>query len=355
MLILNLLFVLLSATFGHATAPPKAVIDLGSGSVKMVAPALGADESLEFALEAGKDIEGSIPQEMINTLITRLRQLRGTAFERARKLGFKEIELTVVATHALRTATNREDVLRQLRAKGFSVSVLTQEDEGRLARRAVAEKAQSLCKDQNFWVWDVGGGSTQLAGPDQKVIPLRLGAEKAKTEVLRNLNRSGRPPESCSWEGPATPNPVPRDQLAPLLEHLRTKWQALPWAKDQAHQCWIGVGGVHHRAILGRLQQHWPKLQNCACAGKMPCAAPENRYRRQDVQCLVEYLSDRNDCDPEIKGPFSEMAVTNPLMILTAMQLMSLEQVHVIKANMGHALVSDPKVKSQRFSVPQKP
>ena len=68
--------------------------------------------------------------------------------------------ISIFATHALRDASNKEEVLKEIRNKiGLEVKVLTPEAEGQLYFQAAVA---SLPAKQNFVVVDMGGGSCQV-------------------------------------------------------------------------------------------------------------------------------------------------------------------------------------------------
>jgi len=94
----------------------------------------------------------------------------------ARGLGASEIH--VVATSAVREATNRAELLARLRAAtGLEASVVSGEEEARLTLQGVAAGLPQL--GGSFVLFDIGGGSTELvlaeAGRLGAAVSVRLG------------------------------------------------------------------------------------------------------------------------------------------------------------------------------------
>ncbi|HEV8533054.1 MAG TPA: Ppx/GppA phosphatase family protein [Methylomirabilota bacterium] len=96
--------------------------------------------------------------------------------ERARALGAEEIR--IVATSAVRDASNRDDLLAAVRAAcGCSVEVISGEDEARLTLLGVSAGLPAL--GGSFLLFDIGGGSTEFVLAESArpavMVSLRLG------------------------------------------------------------------------------------------------------------------------------------------------------------------------------------
>jgi exopolyphosphatase/guanosine-5'-triphosphate,3'-diphosphate pyrophosphatase len=96
--------------------------------------------------------------------------------ERARALGAAEIR--IVATSAVREASNRDDFVAAVRETcGRSVEVISGEDEARLTLLGVSAGLPAL--RGSFLLFDIGGGSTEFvlaeAGRPAGLVSLRLG------------------------------------------------------------------------------------------------------------------------------------------------------------------------------------
>ncbi|HMN68371.1 MAG TPA: hypothetical protein PKC28_07515, partial [Bdellovibrionales bacterium] len=123
----------------------RAVIDLGSGSTKLtvaevelcakrepnLVKILEDSRSEAIALEAGKNPNGDIPDELQIQTVHAITKLKDEAREIATAAGLSRLELAIAGTHALRTARNRGSFLRRLEREGYSARALTQTQEGR--------------------------------------------------------------------------------------------------------------------------------------------------------------------------------------------------------------------------------
>lgn len=141
------------------TARPVAILDIGSNSVRLVvysgatrAPSVIFNEKVMAGL--GRDIgeTGALSEEAQRRALA--------ALERFRLLveGMGVVRTRVVATAAVREASNGEDFLRAVRGLGLAPRVLSGEEEGRLAGYGVI----SAIPWADGVVGDLGGGSLEL-------------------------------------------------------------------------------------------------------------------------------------------------------------------------------------------------
>ena len=156
-------------------------IDIGSNSIRMtiadVSPTgvIRVVDEMKAAprLGAGLDKKGSLSEIAIQNALSTLTRMATLATQ----LGVKRTE--VVATSAVREASNGEQFLKLVRAEtGLKVRVLRGEDEARLSfRSALAHFDLGVGRAV---VMDIGGGSLELAlsadGLVERLISLPLGA-----------------------------------------------------------------------------------------------------------------------------------------------------------------------------------
>ncbi len=141
-----------------------ACIDIGSNTTRLLVADAGDERLRELVTQRaftriGRSLRdgGSIPAEKIAETAEVVR----TQSAVAREVGAKEI--VVVATAAIRSAANRDELASAVEeAGGIPLSVLTSEEEARLAfvgatRTLVAPEEGTMA------VVDVGGGSSELA------------------------------------------------------------------------------------------------------------------------------------------------------------------------------------------------
>jgi exopolyphosphatase/guanosine-5'-triphosphate,3'-diphosphate pyrophosphatase len=164
-------------------------IDIGSNSIRQtiadVSPSgiIRVVDEMKAAprLGAGLSKRGSISEIAVQNALSTLSRMATLA----NQLGVKRTE--VVATSAVREASNGEQFLRLVRSEtGLKIKILRGEDEARLAfRSALAHFDLALGRAV---VMDIGGGSLELAlsadGLVDRLISLPLGAIRTTERYL---------------------------------------------------------------------------------------------------------------------------------------------------------------------------
>lgn len=363
-MILSLLFVSLVT---HASAPKeaRAIVDLGSGTVKLglfdVLPdTQNVNEWTEsmsspLPLEAEKQ-GGAITEKSQTEALKILTSMREKAISAAKAHGFKNILLTVVGTHALRTATNKDEVIAKFTKEGFPTRAITQEQEARAGFIGVAMlHMPPKCLADSLVVWDVGGGSMQLTRTEknkESFIGLEIGAEKFKEKALEL--KKGPPNDPSCPAGEGSPNPIGKQNIVPLKAAAkREAAQVFKNKKTWPVSCVVGIGGVHTKAIEAQINKNWESIQPCVC-GKKSCTHKEGEYTREELNCLAQKFAMKNDCDPAIKGSYSKTSVTNLVMILGFMETFKISKIKTASVNMGPAFaLENSDVNYTSLTVPQ--
>lgn len=102
-----------------------------------------------------------IPSTVIEEIVGGLLRFKRTC----RDFGVPDSNIRVVATEATRNATNRDDLLGQIKDKtGWDVQLLAKEEEGRLGAMGIASSVNHL----GGICMDMGGGSLQLTWVTKK-------------------------------------------------------------------------------------------------------------------------------------------------------------------------------------------
>ena len=331
----------------------RAVFDVGSGTTKMnlsevatcadgtveLVRTIDAGGTLSVSLEAAKDAGGVISADGVADLSTAIRALKGRAFVMAKERapGFTSIDFAAAGTHAFRTCRNPELVEAALKNLGVPIVRLTQGEEAAMGL-AGTRTAILNCGQRPKVVWDVGGGSMQFTAADGTFRGLGIGAEGFKARVITKFHLSGAP--ACEARG-ASANPLGHgrvDRAIALAEELGRCTEGA--ACDVRNACVVGVGGLHVRAVHAQIVRHWDLIKSCACDDQT-CAPAKDRYRRREVECLARALSDKTDCDAEVRGPYSGLAETNLLLVAGFMRALKIDEVHVVDVNLGQGLVVD--------------
>src|SRR6266576_702834 len=164
-------------------------IDIGSNSIRQtiadVSPTgvIRVVDEMKAAprLGAGLYKKGALSEVAIQNALTTLARMATLA----NQLGVKRTE--VVATSAVRDASNREEFIKLVRSEtGLKIRVLRGEDEARLSfRSALAHFDLGVGRAV---VMDIGGGSLELAlsadGLVERLISLPLGAIRVTERYL---------------------------------------------------------------------------------------------------------------------------------------------------------------------------
>lgn len=212
-----------------------AVVDLGSNSFRLVVfevrgerpGALGGwwkrtDEIHEpVRIGAGIDTTGALGEDGMARASAAIEVF--AHFCEAAGLG--EDEVDVVATSAIREATNSQDFLERARAaSGLAIRVLSREEEARYGYLAAVNSTDLV----DGAVLDVGGGSLQLVRVrDREAGELdswRLGAVRMTERFL---------PDAGTASG---------KQLTRLREHVARKVERAAWLQDAERL--VGLGGT---------------------------------------------------------------------------------------------------------------
>jgi len=163
------------------------VVDIGSNTVHLlIAQTNGrslkplVDESEGLRLGGEVDSEGEIRHEKVEALLSTLLRYQAQAGE----AGLSALHL--LATHAIRTADNREAVCAAVtEATGLPVKILSTEQEAALAFLGADTDCPSVGPQV---VVDIGGGSMQIAigqhGEVWDSVSLPLGAARVATRFL---------------------------------------------------------------------------------------------------------------------------------------------------------------------------
>ena len=141
------------------TQEPVAIVDIGSNSVRLVvysgatrAPSILFNEKVMAGLGRGVSDTGELEPAAQERALAALRRF----WILTRQMRVRRTR--VVATAAVRDASNGRDFLSKIRAIGFEPEVLSGEDEGLMAGQGVL----SAIPQADGIVGDLGGGSLEL-------------------------------------------------------------------------------------------------------------------------------------------------------------------------------------------------
>jgi exopolyphosphatase/guanosine-5'-triphosphate,3'-diphosphate pyrophosphatase len=221
---------------------PIAIVDIGSNSIRLVVfsgaprmPSIIFNEKVLAGLGQGLGETGRLSDEAQRRALAALRRFR---------LLIDQMEVRsprILATAAVRDASNGADFLKAVRALGFEPRVISGEQEAMLA----AEGVLSGIPEADGIIGDLGGGSLELAevsggnvtgGVSLPLGVLRIGPPAPETEawLRKALRRAlagtglgargrGRPfyMVGGSWRALARLDIISRDYPLPITHHYR--------------------------------------------------------------------------------------------------------------------------------------
>lgn len=172
---------------------PVAVIDIGSNSIKLLVAARSGDarlvakklQTLEARISSGLSAEKPrLGAEGMARGVAAVQELLDEATP------WEPDPILVVATSAVRSASNGADFCAQVKAKtGLTVRILSGDEEARLIGRGLLCDPK-LSQERDFYVFDLGGGSLEcIAFADRKMttsVSLPLGCVRLTEQFVRD-------------------------------------------------------------------------------------------------------------------------------------------------------------------------
>jgi exopolyphosphatase/guanosine-5'-triphosphate,3'-diphosphate pyrophosphatase len=218
-----------------------AVVDLGSNSWRLVVYTFAAgswwkrtDELYETVrIGAGMGASSRLGEEAIRRGLETLGVF--ARFCAANGLGPDEVH--VVATSAIRDASNREEFLTAARAAtSLRIEVLSAEDEARLGYVAAVNTSTLV----DGLVLELGGGSMQL---------IEVSGRRARRLTSLNLGAVRLTERFLPGAGPARKKDVSR-----VRAHVSEALASLPWLTDVGDRL-VGIGGAVRNLAAAALRQ----------------------------------------------------------------------------------------------------
>lgn len=226
------------------SAPVAAVIDIGSNSIKVLVAQRDSEGSIrplklrtiDARISAGiSKTKPRLSEEGMNRGVDAVQTLLADAAE------FSPEHIILVATSAVRDAENGPEFRERIRAlTGLQIRILTGDEEANLIGRGLTCDP-SLRALQNFYVFDLGGGSLEClafrARRIEQALSLQLGCVRLTERFVSDLT-----------------NPVLPAEIERIAMHTREVLAASGFSFSlPADAVAIGTGGsvTTLRAILG--------------------------------------------------------------------------------------------------------
>lgn len=297
----------------------RAAIDIGSGATKLKVAKINlktkkiekvlVNESfpVQYAEELEKAKNNSFNEELMQEGIDALKKSK----EIAAKYGAEKV--VAVATASFRKANNADSFTRKIKDEtDIDVYIVDQDLEGALGFQATA--AQFDAKPEELIVWDIGGGSAQFTALDEKgelIVHRSLDASiPFKNRVIQEIKK-GNPGKIT------TPNPLN------ITEILKAEKAALEISKK--------VDAFFKEKIANPSTQV-VGIGNIFTYRIHPLVDKKSKFTQEELTKKVYGLDGLTDEDLG-KGDYTNVAVTNPILVLGHMKTLGIEKMRVMDIN----------------------
>lgn len=308
------------------TSNIRAVVDIGSGSTKLIVAELDDTKSkfrevlfnkiypIDFHGDLLREPIGYFSQTLIDETITTFMKIKSDA------TSYNPIDWVGVATESFRLAKNVEVLIRRLEIEvGIKIKIIDQKKEADLAYDAV--NAILPESDEQIVVWDIGGGSFQLITRDESGESLQFLSNKAsiyfKNQVIKYQKERYK----------NSPNPLSNDDFLLGLNHIAPQLvEDVPEilrAKLKLSRVY-GFGslfGINIRKLVGRSSFTQKDLEDRI-----------NMYRsKTDRQLVATKL---------VKPAYVDVFISNAVLILGIMKNLDIEKVDVIRGDINYGVLT---------------
>ena len=228
-------------------------------------------------------------------------------------------EFFAVGAQAFREALNAEEVAKKIESTGIKFKILTLDEEAMVGFQAAA--AVSGINPKDLAVWDIGGGSMQiafLAETDNKNAPLTLttySGNVAAKGFLHLVLKTFYP------DNAKTPNPYGKKVAAviKMAQGLADVLLAPAFKEQLLKKQIVGIGSVHNIAVLKVL-------------------APSEDYSLKQLQKSI--TAKQNYTDAQLgNDQFSPETLTNALLVAGFMQALKIDKLTPVKVHLGHGIL----------------
>lgn len=306
----------------------RAAFDIGSGSTKVLVAKI--DVCKELLVEKLWETSTAVPyQESIDAsgsfdehIQQKGKQIFLHLLNEAKSRG--SLRAGGVATHAFRESRNGQAFLSALEASGHNIiptklEVISQDQELLLGYTAAVKAAQA--QTPNVVVWDIGGGSQQMAVRDANAAAslLKFKGQMASTRFMQTFALHRIPDQRQS------PNPIGSEGAKKGLE--RAKRSARESVPDEMRSLInagaeiIGIGGVLAKSVQPQI-------------GKNPFAA-------EDVAAAIDAKVPFSDT--QIGGDYANTQVTNLILVLGYMHELGIQKVRTVDTGLVVGVALDPQ------------
>lgn len=297
----------------------RAAVDIGSGATKLKVAKVDLKTgkidkvlvnesfSVQYQEELEKSKDNKFDEEVMQEGVKALQKSK----EIAEKYGATKV--VAVATASFRKAENAEEFIDRIdQETGIKVHVVDQDLEGALGFQATA--AQFNGSPENMIVWDIGGGSYQFSAlNDEGELVVHRGVDASvpfKNRVIEKIKREN--PKKVG-----TPNPLNYQQIDKAHEHAyeisKKVDQIFKEKIADPNTKVIGIGNIFTYRI-------YPLVEN------------KETFSQKELSEKVYYLEGKRDSDLNL-GDYSNVGVTNPILVLGFMNHLGIHEMQVMDIN----------------------
>jgi exopolyphosphatase/guanosine-5'-triphosphate,3'-diphosphate pyrophosphatase len=317
--LLNHNFVRAMTTILDDQAARYAVIDVGTNSVKFhVAEqsASGKWNAVVDRAELTRLGEGQMPNGPISdAAIERTGQAIAEMVDEARQQRARAIVL--VGTAALRTASNRDDVIDHIRKRtGFAVEAISGEEEARLAY--VAVKAELGLNPGSLVVFDTGGGSSQFTFGDGDEVVERFSVPVGAVRYTETFGLD---------------NVVEPDVLDSALEAIANDLSAIDGRSPPEALVAMGGAVTNITAVYHRLATYDPEVVQGTILDRDEIDRQIEMYRTQDAEARRSIVG--------LQPKRADVILAGCCIVRTVMEKLGQETLTVSDRGLRHGLLRE--------------
>ncbi len=307
----------------------RAIIDIGSGSIKMKVADVDSKNKQIIKIVKDSFLTISLKEHLTRSGNQKLDQLAANellaaiSLLKAQALTAKAEKINAIATAALREAVNAKELSSKISEKtNVPIFILDQLDEGFLGYAAVSSRKKMKEKESSV-IWDIGGGSMQLISKNKKgSFTYYIGSMAAMSfkkafieEVLKEDPKKRLSPNPIDLElsrkgillAESFANEV-NDEVKNILKNNETKV--------------YGIGSIHNLSLA--------KPMNKA-----------HKYTRNDLEIYLETLLEKKD-EELVSLELAPTRVTNVLLILGYMKQLGIQEIIPVSVSIGDGFLIHP-------------
>lgn len=220
----------------------KAIIDIGSNSIRLIIYKIKNNSTFEMLNEAKMTMrlgsylteEDYLVDKGLNILLNVLKDFKDICKR------YEVLNIYVVATEAVRRAVNKNDVCKKIELElGLKVNILSGLEEAKYGYLAV----KNTMKEKNAILLDLGGSSMEITlmenGEFKNTISLPLGSIPL-TKMFNNLEN--------------------REMEIELSKFIYEKLEEIKWLRRNNNLNVVGIGGIaKHIGRVSKGDEDYPK------------------------------------------------------------------------------------------------